>query len=378
MKTALEYPAALEAWWVREAERATNLKAEKALAALVETVEKLSVNFTRERPEIFHDYTSSAMGCAAYGAYFFPQTFTRVSHVMNNLGIWGFGDLEILDVGSGTGAAGMAVARWAACHGIKAKITAMDKSQKALETGRRAFEGCKKLWPSAEWESVCEDIQNNPVEKKHDLILCSFVFNELGGATARLQAARQMLGQLNESGALIILEPAGEESSRALMEMRDTLAKEGVQIVAPCPHQEPCPMRVAGVGFCHDVRKWRVPNSLEFVNRKLQRTVWDVKVSYLVVGRDLRVRHTNTEQGATKDENLAFRVVAPVTRTKARVITRGCCADGTLRDFELQCRDASKPELRAFDEWERGDLAAAEVERLLGDGKTWRVKKMNE
>ena len=370
MKTALEYPAALEAWWVREAERATNLKAEKALAALVETVEKMSVNFTCERPEIFHDYTASAMGCAAYGVYFFPQTFARASHVMKNLGIWKFGDLEILDVGSGTGAAGMAVARWAACHGVKAKITALDRSSPALETGARAFHDCKNLWPAAAWESACGDVQNWRIEKKFDIILCSFVFNELGGATARLQAARQMLGRLNENGALIILEPAGEESSRALMEMRDTLAKEGVQIVAPCPHQEPCPMRVAGVGFCHDVRKWRVPASLEFVNRKLRRTVWDVKVSYLVL------RRTNTEQGAAKDENLAFRVVAPVTRTKARVITRGCCADGTLRDFELQCRDATKPELRAFDEWERGDLAVTETERLLGDGKTWRAKKM--
>ena len=381
MKNKLEYPAKLEAWWVREAERATGLRGEKALAALAAGVEKMSVRFTRERPGAFADYTSTAPDCAGYGVYFFPQTFARMTHVLGQLKNFATdAPLEILDVGSGTGAAGMAVARWSARHGGRANVTALDRSAAALETGQRLFEDCRELWPGAGWTRAAGDVAGFSPEKKYDMVACCFMLNELGDSTARLEATRRMAGWLKEDGVLVILEPAGEETSGALMEMRDTLAAEGAGIVAPCLHNQPCPMRglVASRGFCHDVRKWRVPGSLEFVNRKLQRTVWDVKVSYLVVAgascSQVDKQNFTIHLGAGCSRH--FRVAAPVTRTKAHIVTRGCCADGTLRDLELQCRDAGKANLRAFDEWERGDLAFMEGERLLGDGRTWRVEKL--
>jgi len=270
----------------------------------------------------------------------------------------------------------MAVARWRACHGARVNVTALDRSPLALETGQRIFEDCKELWPDATWTRVAGDVAGFRPKQKWDVVVCSFVLNELGDAAARLEAARNMLGWVKKNGVLIILEPAGEESSGVLMETRDALAAEGAKIVAPCLHNQPCPMRaVARRGVCHDVRKWRVPVSLEFVNRTLQRTVWDVKVSYLVIKvAGASCSHVD-DLGAGCSRY--FRVVAPVTRTKAHVVTRGCCEDGTLRDIELQCRDAGdKAALRAFDEWERGDLAVMEVERLLGDGRTWRVQKL--
>jgi len=375
-KTKLEYPPLLEAWWIREAERATQLRGNAALSALAGAVEKMSARFTRERPGAFADYTATAMDCAAYGIWFFPQTFARMKHALNQIQPPARGGpLDVLDVGSGTGAAGMAVASWAHCHGVRANVAALDRSPHALETGQRVFGECRELWPAAQWESRAGDVAGFHPEQKWDVVVCCFVLNELGDAATRLATAQRMLGGLKEDGVLILLEPAGVEPSGALMEIRDALAASGAGIVAPCLHAKECPMRagpVARRGFCHDVRKWRVPGSLEFVNRGLQYTVWDVKVSYLVVAGASRSHDTHLGAGCSH----SFRVVAPVTRTKAHVVTRGCCADGTLRDLELQCRDVEKAALRAFDEWERGDLARMEVERLLGDGRTWRVKGM--
>ncbi len=379
----LEYPAELEAWWVAEAEQVTGLKGEKALGALTPEVEGMSLRFTRERPEMLGGYTETEAGCTGYGVYFFPQTFARMWHVLKNLEHREFEDLEILDVGSGTGAAGLAVARWGTCHGTRVKVTAVEKSALAMETGRRVFAGCRELWPEAEWEGIWGDLDSGvPVGRRWDVVVCSFVLNELGDEEKRLAAVRRMLGWLKPGGVVMVLEPAGEASSGALMRMRDVLVSAishqppAIRVLAPCLHQAACPMRVAGHGYCHDVRRWRVPGSLEFVNRKLQRTIWDVKVSYLIL-QDTGQGTENSEVfSALGPQPLAIRVVAPVTRTKAHVVTKGCCADGMLREFELQCREVTKAELRQFDEWERGDLGRVKIEKLLGDGRTWRVKRM--
>ena len=380
MRNQGSYPAALESWWVKEAERVTGLRGNAALRALTDEIERMSARFTRERPEVLGDYTATPLGCAAYGVYFFPQAYARMVHALS---MWqgaglatrkdGDGVFSVLDMGSGTGAAGMAVASHAACHGIAARVAAVDRSGLALETAGRAFESCRELWPGVAWEGAEGDLKTwQGVECQYDMIVLCLVLNELPGVPDRLDAVRRMLGGLKPGGVMMVLEPAGEESGGALMKMRDTLVAEGFRVLAPCPHNAPCPMRgVAGGGFCHDVRRWRVPASLEFANRALQRTIWDVKVSYLVVGKG-----DTSNMSRSDDNGLVFRVVAPVTRTKAHVVTRGCCADGTLRDFELQCREVDKAELRAFDAWERGDLAVARVERLLGDGRTWRVKRM--
>ena len=367
---------------MREAERVTGLRGEAALKALVDEVEAMSVRFTRERPEVFEEYTETPLSCAGYGVYFFPQTFARMWHVLEmwrgKKGILPQSPLEVLDVGSGTGAAGMAVARWGALHGIETKVTAMDRSALAVETGRRLFGACRELWPKAEWKGIVGDLTDERrVEvslRKWDLMVCSFVLNELGDEKEKLAVMRRMLEWVKDGGALIILEPAGEKSSGDVMALRDVLAGEGMNVVAPCLHQRACPMRTASSGFCHDVRRWRVPDSLEFVNRGLQRTLWDVKVSYLIVESG----KWKMESVASPASSLLFRVVSPVTRTKAHMVTRGCCEDGTLREVELQCRGLTKEALREFDEWERGDLARMQVERLLGDGRTWRVAKMEK
>ncbi|MCL1888276.1 MAG: small ribosomal subunit Rsm22 family protein [Kiritimatiellaeota bacterium] len=381
------YPEALESWWTREAERVTRLRGPAALNALASEIGAMGARFTRERPDAFDDYTETPAACAAYGIYFFPQTHARTQHVLDmwqGAGLATTGKtLDILDVGSGTGAAGMAVAGRLACHSAKTRVTALDRSPLALETARRIFTDCKTLWPDAEYEGVeCDVSRWEPAGRQWDIMVCGFVLNELGGADERLALAQRMLGGLKPGGVLLVLEPAGEEASVVVMELRDALATQGVRVLAPCPHQLSCPMRAAPVarrGYCHDVRSWRVPASLEFVNRTQRRTIWDVKTTYLVGVRneELGVRSYNSSF-LTPNSSLTFRLVSPVTRTKAHVVLRGCCADGTLRDFELQCRDATKAELRALDTWQRGDLATADVERLLGDGRTWRVKRLEK
>ena len=125
----------------------------------------------------------------------------------------------------------------------------------------------------------------------------------------------------------------------------------------------------ANCGYCHDVRSWRVPDSVNLINRRMFLSVHDLKYSLLVIQR--------SPPPATRNPNL-FRMAGPMHRDKARVATYGCCGDGTLRKIELMTRGLSRAQIDALASHERGDCLQMTNPRLLGDNRTWRVETLEE
>lgn len=374
----MSYPRELESWWLAAAFQATGCTDPvDAMQRLEGAAARLSDQFTVERPQSFHDYTADPVALAAYGVLFFPQTFARVSLVLNEC-LPHLAPLRFLDLGSGAGASSLAVAMM--LHRPLA-IHAVDHAPAALSALQQIFDDCRQLWPTATLTTHVRDLHADGLTGSFDLILASFVLNELFPEHDNRHAEhwlRQQLNRLAPGGSLIVIEPAGSATCERLQGLRDQLAREkAFDLVAPCPHRLPCPMRAAKTGYCHDVRRWCVPDSVNLINRRLLRSVHELKYGLLVIRRATPTPPSTLHHPpATSRPPPAtlMRLVAPVYRTKGRLLSQGCCSDGLLRAIEWPTRHLTREQLNALMAKERGDILPLEHARLLGDGKTWRVE----
>ena len=116
------YPEALESAWLRLAMEALAVRDTEALCARLEpAVARLSDLFTTERAAGFGRYADTPELLAAYGLFFFPQTFVRTAFALAEcdarapeaLGAAPGRPFLLADLGAGTGAAGLAAAAFA-------------------------------------------------------------------------------------------------------------------------------------------------------------------------------------------------------------------------------------------------------------------------
>jgi ribosomal protein RSM22 (predicted rRNA methylase) len=128
-------------------------------------------------------------------------------------------------------------------------------------------------------------LQPLPPDETWDLVLCSFALNEgvQGEASADVPAwARRLINHLNPGGLLLILEPALDAAAARLEALRDAMAAEGHGcIIGPCLHHRPCPLRREGRVYCHEVRRWTLPDSMAYLNRHLFRDLQVLKYCFL-------------------------------------------------------------------------------------------------
>lgn len=374
----MDYPNELESWWLTAARRETALATDDCLMSLETEVARLSDLFTTARPTAFRDYAVTARSRLAYGLFFFPQTFTRVQQITREwlaaAGLPATRPLRVLDLGSGTGASTLAVAHTLQAHALT--LTAVDHSPESLVCLRQVFTDLTALWPHATLSIRVGQAAHDGLSGPFDLIVASFVLNELfppPNDEACQTWITTQLARLAPDGALMIIEPAGQTTSPRLQRLRNVRAAGGnTRILAPCPHDRPCPLMGAACGWCHDVRRWHVPDTVNQLNRRLFRSVHDLKHSLLVLTRTNAVIPPPSWYG----DPACFRMIGPMSRTKGRLITRACCGDGTLRDVELMTRGMTRQQENVLTNWDRGDFVRTTGARLLGDGHTLRVETL--
>ncbi len=377
------YPIELEQWWVDEARRLTSIQALGAcLKSFEADVGRLSDIFTIARGPGFGNYTSDDRALMAYGLFFFPQTFVRTGIVLSEWsGLHGLPPRDskepfrILDLGCGLGAASFA----ALTHltgllpGRSLELTVTDTSLTSLAWLKKLFDARQNLWPDARLEVNAGNLLSANSDKKDhwDLILVSFALNEacetLDGNEARTWL-RAQIDSLKPMGSLMIIEPAGESTSPGLERLRDWIAESKIaQILGPCLHDGPCPLLLKGSAYCHEVRRWRIPESVEFLNRRLLRSIQDLKFSFSMLARPDLPRRVMAQP--------AFRMIAPMHKVPGRLLTTGCSADGHVYEYELLTRHLDKAEVKVILSFERGDVIQTDDPELIGDRNIARIKK---
>jgi len=379
------YPDVFEDWWLARAGEATpKASVGQVLSRHESVVARLSDAFTLERDHAAPDVYRSRQEIDAYGLFFFPQTFCRSARVVREL-IEDAGwsppvgrPLRMLDLGCGSGGASFGFLHQLvqSFPEVHVEHVGVDRSPDNLETARACASNCVKE-TSIKWNWMRRDITGSgfswekaPFNQPWDVILLGFSFGELVAGVEEEAVPGillEMADSLAPEGVAVILEPALMETSVRLEKCRDAVAATGsYRILGPCLHHAACPALAGKQFWCHEVRRWRPPESLAALNTRLHREIRFLKFSFLAFSK-------GESPSATGPEH--FRLVSPIAKKSGQLICKGCAGDGQIHTYEWLTRNLSKKEIKDDLGLERGDRVHTPELKPLADGERQRVEK---
>lgn len=287
---------------------------------LVDGVAAVSRRYTLERAELA-ELQGDARLLSARLQFFLPRDLLKLHGPLSELASvaalprkprW-----RVLDLGAGVGATSLGVARFAAVSGSAEAldVTAVDVDGEALELFRALTSDLRTL-PSVpiKLQTQVGDLSNWPrAGGPYDLIILGLVLNELRGKHE--DALIELSRHLDPEGALIIIEPALRETSRALHAVRDALAARNAApyVFAPCLRDAACPMLARPRDFCHERLPCDLPASLAAIASGAGLRERDLTYSYLTLTPKKRsLRELGTESGTL------FRAVSGQLESKGK------------------------------------------------------------
>lgn len=388
-------PAAVERWWAARAHAPVPGSTEvEALRRLAPEVQRLSDAFTCARPAAYGDYAQRPEALTAYGLWYFPQSWVRTrlplaeAALVRGLALPTDRPLRVLDVGAGTGAAGLAAATWLATGPVEraapVELVALDHAPAALEALERL--SAEALPPAARPRVTCvradaRDPARWPAAAQgpFDLVLASFVLNELFPSAVGTRpdpAVCAWLGALAErlgpEGLLLVLEPATKpEAVRTFARAADLVEQHGLHgwgpQLGPGAWRPPADRRT----WPHEARRWTPPASLAVVNRTLWRSAGELTFSYALLGR--RAPPPLPEALDGRGALTWVRAASPVRVLKGRRTWLAYGVPGRLLELEVQERDLDDTTGARLRRLERGDVLALERLAPLGRPDAYRL-----
>ncbi|MGE5186790.1 MAG: small ribosomal subunit Rsm22 family protein [Acidobacteriota bacterium] len=268
---------------VRDAARGVVGDAALADGALARAIVDRSKRYTSERERLARPADRTA-DLAARAAFFTIADAIKVAIPLRELANRGAlparDPLRVVDVGAGCGALALGLA---ATLDRAFELVAIDRDADALRIASaalRAFAGTR-----AQVATRVADVATAPLPPA-ELVLVGSVLNELPAA-ARLPLVERALAQLAPDGALIVIEPALRDTTRALHELRDAvLARRLAHVFAPCTRQlAPCPALAGPDDWCHEDRVVELPPRAAQLARVTHLRDSGLKFSYLVLRR---------------------------------------------------------------------------------------------
>jgi ribosomal protein RSM22 (predicted rRNA methylase) len=346
-------------------------------AKLAEATSALSHVYTHERKQMA-SLPSDQSALLARAGFFFARDLPKVFGPLDELLACDVmpqpGRMRVLDVGAGLGATSVGLARWLRLRkrSVDAiEVVAVEQSAGAL----RAFEHFAQVFRELPDEFVPitlsaheKDLRSVATEGKFDLALFGFVLNELfrelperERAEQRAELIVQASKNLRAGGAVIVLEPALKDTARELMTLRDVLVARAAApfVIAPCLHDQVCPMLPSVRDWCHQELAYALPENLAEVARAASLRYEGLSYASLVLANQPR----------PSVQARQVRVVSDRLRSKGKLELFSCSAAGYQRLTRLD-RDESSDN-RAFSEAARGDVLELTAEALrLGKDTT--------
>jgi len=346
----------LEAWLTTIEDVAPGLlgPSDRRGEALAAEVRALSELYTRRRDAL----PEAGEALAARLRFFLPRDLPKVWGPLEELGdalpradTW-----RVLDLGAGLGTTTLGLASWvhrslAASAGRTRAlhVTAYERDAASID----AFESLTRAAREADLigdvtlEARTADLSTlDPARlPKADLILVGLALNELfdGDHLDDAEAwLRALVGRLTEGGALIVLEPALRETSRALQRLRDRLTEH---VYAPCLRAGDCPLLRRERDWCHAQRDGELPERLATIAKAAGLRWSRPTYAYLTLRAD------GARLGGFGDRR-ALRIVGGPVATKGKTEWDGCGAAGLVR---LRRLDRERgPSNEALDDARRG------------------------
>lgn len=245
---------------------------------------------------------------ATYGAVYsaLEQTIARLDSM----------PVTMLDVGAGTGAAS-----WAAAGLLDLEdITCLEREDAMRKLGSRLMEHGPQVLRGAKW--IGYDLEADAVPYKADLVIASYVLNEMS-EDSRRRAAEKLWDAAGM--VLLIIEPGTPAGFSNLNDIRRLLLDRGAHIAAPCPHEKECPKN--SDDWCHfacRVARSRLHKQLKGGEAPYE----DEKFSYMAFVRD-------------SSSCAGMRVLRHPQVRGGHVIIEVCTADG-IGEIKLSKKDGDR------------------------------------
>jgi len=258
--------------------------------------------------------------------------------------------LRVLDVGAGTGA--MSLGAIASLAPQRLLVRAMDRDAAALTLLQCAVGALPPVMRDpVEMSTRVVDVRSASLPPaSFDLVLAGSVLNELE-EDARRSLVASLIAAIAGGGALLIIEPALRETSRALHRIRDWVLDEGLaSVFAPCIRQlAPCPALADESDWCHEDRPTKLPARTARLARATGLRQHGLKFSYLVLRRE-----DGRLADPPPDGRRALRVVSQLRKLKGRRECFACGDNGRVR-LRLLRRNRSA-ENATIERARRGDV----------------------
>ncbi|KAL6349007.1 hypothetical protein AAG906_033663 [Vitis piasezkii] len=213
----------------------------------------------------------------AYVASRMPAVYSACYRVLSEVRrrLPGFSPAGVLDFGSGTGSALWALREiWPR---TLERINLVEPSKSMQRVSQSLIQDQKNLPLIHSYDSIQALTQNiSKSEREHDLVIASYVLGEIPSLKDRITIVRQLWDLTRD--VLVLVEPGTPQGSNIISQMRshilwmekrrsrknedasDEVSKDkmalkgGAYIVAPCPHDGPCPLEKTGK-YCHFVQR---------------------------------------------------------------------------------------------------------------------------
>jgi ribosomal protein RSM22 (predicted rRNA methylase) len=261
-------------------------------------------------------HLDDALAVKAYLAARLPATYAAIRASMSYVteAAPDFAPTSLIDIGAGPGSV-----LWAAADcwdGIK-KATMVEASETVRSVGRSL--AAEAELPAAEWLAG-DATKPLPAVEAAELVTLSYVLDEL--APTAIGPLVDRLWALT-SGVLLIIEPGTPAGWSRILAVRGRLIEAGANVLAPCPHQKPCPLLAPD--WCHFSR--RVARSRLHRLTKGADVPWeDEKFIYLAASR-------------MPVPDRAARILAPPHGGKGRIGLKLCLPGGEAREDIVSKRD---------------------------------------
>ena len=211
---------------------------------------------------------------AAYAAYRAPATYAAVGAVLAEVRARrpGWRPRTLLDVGAGPGAASWAaLAVWPELE----RVVLVEAEPQMAALGRELAAAAGGPLAGAEW--VVADAA--AAAGSHDLVLASYLLNELDEPRARELASRLWSCTAD---TLAVVEPGTTVGYGRVLAARAAALAAGGSTLAPCPHDRPCPLEPPD--WCHFAVRL-VRGEAHRAVKAASRGFEDEKLSYAVLTR---------------------------------------------------------------------------------------------
>ncbi|WP_043627270.1 small ribosomal subunit Rsm22 family protein [Nonomuraea candida] len=295
---------------------------------LAEAVTRLTERYRTAGVSTGGNHLRSRADIAAYAAYRMPATYAAAATAMRRAAALapGFEPRSHFDAGGGTGAAIWAAAEvWPSVE----KVTVVEHDPHIIDLGRRLARGSRAL-AGTTWRQASIGAALDPPAA--DLVTMSYALGELPEADRPA-----VVGRLAEDAAMvIIIEPGTPAGYATVAAAREVLAGRGMTVLAPCPHDGPCPIR-PGRDWCHF--SVRLPRTS--LHRRIKAgtlSFEDEKFSYVAAAAEPRPRP-------------AARVLRHPQKRKGVVSLRLCTDGDELRDVIVSKRQGELYRLARDVEW---------------------------